>query len=131
MGNAFTILTAPDGLNGTFDSLTAPLGYNWYVKYDANDIQLVVGIPGDYNHDGVVDTADYTVWRDSLGSTTNLAADGNGDGVIDQGDYDFWKNRFGTTHGVGSGATVSEPSTAVLLVAAAVILIGRGRRAAR
>ena len=27
-----------------------------------------VAVPGDYNHDGFVDAADYTVWRDSLGS---------------------------------------------------------------
>jgi arabinogalactan endo-1,4-beta-galactosidase len=29
---------------------------------------------GDYNRDGVVDAADYTVWRDTLGSTTDLRA---------------------------------------------------------
>ena len=37
-------------------------------------------IPGDYNSDGKVDAADYTIWRDNENSTSNLAADGNGDG---------------------------------------------------
>ena len=27
------------------------------------------GVDGDYNGNGVVDAADYTVWRDSLGQT--------------------------------------------------------------
>ncbi|MEQ8848822.1 hypothetical protein, partial [Botrimarina sp.] len=37
-------------------------------------------LPGDYNADGVVDGADYTVWRDTLGSTSDLRADGQPDG---------------------------------------------------
>src|SRR5262249_39970448 len=36
---------------------------------------VIAPLPGDYNGDGIVDAADYTVWTDSLGSTTNLAAD--------------------------------------------------------
>ncbi len=59
------------------------------------------GIPdypvGDYNHDGIANLADYTKWRDTLGSTTDLAADGDGDEVIGPGDYDVWKQRFGNT----------------------------------
>ena len=47
---------------------------------------------GDYNGDDIVDAADYTVWRDSIGSTTNIAADGNGNGVIDNGDFDVWRS---------------------------------------
>jgi hypothetical protein len=42
-------------------------------------------VPGDYNHNGIVDAADYSVWRDSLGRTgSGLAVDGNGDGMIDR-----------------------------------------------
>ncbi len=43
---------------------------------------------GDYNFNGVVDAADYVVWRDTLGqSGVGLAADGNGDSQIDAADY--------------------------------------------
>ncbi|QDU55509.1 rhamnogalacturonan lyase family protein [Aeoliella mucimassa] len=52
-------------------------------------------LPGDYNQDGAVSLADYTVWRDWLGSTTNLAADGDHNGVIDDADYQIWKQNFG------------------------------------
>ena len=46
---------------------------------------------GDYNHNGIVDAADYTVWRDSSATSgSGLAADGNGDGMVTQLDYDIW-----------------------------------------
>jgi glucose/arabinose dehydrogenase len=56
------------------------------------EIYELVALPlGDYNHNGVVDAADYTVWRDSFGqSGTGLAADGDGDLQIGPGDYNVW-----------------------------------------
>ena len=59
---------------------------------------------GDYNSDLVVDAADYTVWRDTLGSTTDLRADGNGDLIINELDYDAWKTKFGNTQAQAPGA---------------------------
>ena len=53
---------------------------------------------GDYNNNGIVDAADYTVWRDTLGQEVinpGDGADGDQSGTIDAGDYDFWKARFG------------------------------------
>ena len=84
-------------------------------------------LSGDFNLNGIVDAADYTVWRDTLGQIgSGLAADGTGpggvpDGVVDQLDYDFWKANFGNHAGSGSGATaaVPEPSTLVMLILAA------------
>jgi len=84
---------------------------------------VLVTSVADYNRNGIVDAADYTVWRDSLGSTTNLAADGNGNGTIDPGDYDVWKMSFGESalgSGVGAAglsganASVPEPASVVL-----------------
>jgi formylglycine-generating enzyme len=88
--------------------------------------------PGDFNGDGVVDAADYTLWRDTLGSTTNLTADGNNNGVVDAGDYDVWKANFGNHSGAGASANaaVPEPSTLVLLIVAAAGWCLRRRRAA-
>ena len=93
--------------------------------------------PGDYNGDGTVNAADYTVWRNTLGQIgTDLAADGNGDNMITQLDYEVWKMHFGEIAGNGftapdaSGrlsAGVPEPST-WWLVAVAVAILGATTR---
>ena len=54
-------------------------------------------LPGDYNGDGVVDSADYIVWRKNVGDTTSLVADGNGDHIVDDADYDIWRQNLGKT----------------------------------
>ncbi len=91
-------------------------------------------LAGDYNDDGVVDAADYTVWRDTLGQTGgNLAADGTGpggtpDGVVDTLDYDFWRANYGQSTGSGAlaGAAVPEPAAWLLSVGSLVMcLYGR------
>jgi hypothetical protein len=86
---------------------------------------------GDYNGNHIVDAADYTVWRDTLGQTVpnGTGADGNANGTIDSGDYDFWKMRFGNlAPGAGGGAgtrsAVPEPSTVLSLLVALVSLCG-------
>jgi hypothetical protein len=53
---------------------------------------------GDFNNDGVVDIADYTVWADNFGQTgSGIAGDANGDGVVDIADYTIWADNFGAT----------------------------------
>ena len=55
---------------------------------------------GDYDRNGIVDTADYIVWRNATGQggvPPFSGADGNGDGMINQNDYDVWKANFGRT----------------------------------
>jgi hypothetical protein len=74
---------------------------------------------GDFNSDGFVNLADYSLWRDSLGSTTLLAADANGNGRIDTLDYTVWKSHFGSRLASGAAAVVGEtvPEPSALLVA--------------
>lgn len=82
----------------------------------------------DYNGNGIVDAADYTVWRDSLGQSVpaGTGADGDRNGTIGQGDYDLWKQRFGSTAAVGAvqGAEVPELNSIALLGALVVGSLG-------
>jgi hypothetical protein len=91
----------------------------------------LVSLAGDYNHDGIVDAADYAVWRGTYGQSVaaGTAADGNNDGFIDQGDYDMWTNNFGHG-GAGAGggaATVPEPGSGLLIIFGGLMLAA-GRR---
>lgn len=86
------------------------LGYTDFYNSQAGGESSLVGgdsgpLVGDYNGDTIVDAADYTVWRDSLGDsvTAGEGADGNGNGVIDTGDYDEWVANYGSTSGGGPG----------------------------
>jgi hypothetical protein len=105
-------------------------------------------VAGDYNEGGGVGPLDYDLWRQTFGSTTNLAADGNLNGIVDTADYVIWRNNLGIAlpPGAGSGSgsglrvggIVPEPATAVLLLTAGfATLSARGprrrseRRAAR
>jgi hypothetical protein len=87
-------------------------------------------LPGDFNADGTVDAADYTIWRDGLGSTY----------TADQ--YDDWKDNFGNTLNSGAGSSASgsaggffgavpEPKTVTLLFFAALLAAPRTIRSSR
>jgi hypothetical protein len=89
------------------------------------------GLPGDFNRDGVVDMADFVVWRKSSGLTGDLAADGNEDNIVDADDYTLWRINFGRSAadaGQGSTTAVPEPvSLTLVLIASAVVLFARRR----
>lgn len=87
------------------------------------------GIAGDYNGNGVVDAADYTVWRDNLGGTSLPNEGGISPGIVDEADYAFWKSRFGASSGSGAinTSTVPEPGNLVLFFLCGAGLLGRRR----
>jgi hypothetical protein len=91
----------------------------------------IAGLPGDYNNDGTVDAADYTLWRDNLGLDSSvLGGNGSGAASVVQADYDLWKSHFGES--VTSRTEVDpvpEPATLLLalLALAAVPLHMRHR----
>lgn len=89
--------------------------------------------PGDYNLNGIVDAADYVVWRKNNNTAITLPNDLT-PGTVTQADYDVWRAHFGQLAGNGSGAfanaALPEPTTAVLLLfAAAGWCLCRGRAA--
>ena len=118
--NAGGIFITDDVLPNPWDTLPS---------YWTTMVNAVAAINADYNSDGIVNTADYTIWRDSFGQTgVSLAADGNGDGVVSDADYTVWKNNFGAISVAGSGAgasataAVPEPGSGILLLVAIGLL---------
>jgi hypothetical protein len=74
-------------------------------------------LPGDFNQDGSVDAADYGLWRNQFGATSDSAADGNGNGTVDAADYVIWRKAFIATAQSASlnrAANVPEPTSALL-----------------
>src|SRR5262249_17295199 len=114
-GDSFDILDW-GSLAGTFSSIQLPalsggLGWDSSQLYTTGVLSITgIGVPGDYNGNGVVDAADYVVWRKGLGAT------------FTQSDYAVWRSHFGQTAGVGAGASlntaVPEPATLVMLILA-------------
>lgn len=103
-GDSFVLATYEQA-GGTFDTLTLPAGFNWKLDYGDSALVLSVAIEGDFNRDGLVDAADYTVWRDGLGT------------LYTQADYTVWKNNFGAG-GAHGGAVAGVPEPAGLAIAA-------------
>jgi hypothetical protein len=95
-------------------------------------LTLTAVLPGDYNENGVVDAADYTVWRNHLGAPAGTLSNDVDGGTISQAQYNTWKANFGSTGTLGSAGSeipaVPEPATAALVVVEGLmVVVGRVR----
>jgi hypothetical protein len=124
--DTFELISAAGDLSGEFDAVMLPdleAGFEWSVIYNPHSVALHLAAPivvllGDFNHDGTVDAADYSVWRDGLDTIYTLA------------DYETWKTHFGEVAGGSAAssplsASVPEPSTAWLVFAATLFVLRR------
>ncbi len=99
-------LTTADGL-GSF-----VVHYGSASTFDPTQIVLTsfsANLPGDYNGDGTVNAADYTVWRNHSRQAFALPNEKPGaatPGFVDAEDYAFWKSHFGSSL-FASGATLN------------------------
>jgi hypothetical protein len=139
VGDTFIILSAAGGRTGTFSAAHLPTaaggtGLIWQVQYNVGNVSLALisKLTGDYNGNGIVDAADYIVWRKSLGQAgPALAADGNGNQQIDTDDYNVWRAQFGQSAGAGAvlGSSgediVPESATWGMLLSGMLMLISR------
>ena len=125
-GDAFAFLAAFGGAGDMFDAFDLPelgAGLAWAISPgDVAIFLAVVSAPlaGDYNDDGHVDAADYTVWRDSLASGNPLPNESASPNVVDDADYAAWKANFGAFRGGGSASNVAVPEPAAI----AMLLVG-------
>ena len=129
LGDVFDILDfgSASGEFDTFDlpGLTAGLAWRTSGLLTTGILEVIsAGVIGDYNGDGIVDAADYTVWRDHFGGNGSLLLnrDPANTGSISESDYDAWKSHFGMSSGGGAGVgttAVPEPSARLVAMIAA------------
>lgn len=124
-GNVFTTL----GTSQTFGNVAPSSSVTMIVRTNLS------GILGDYNLNGVVDAADYIIWRNTQNQDVpaGTGADGSGNGLVDAADYEVWRAHFGNTSGAGvsgnlSTSTVPEPVAGTLLAAAVALAAATTRR---
>jgi hypothetical protein len=90
--------TGIDGLSGDFVDATQIGGSTPFsAATESASIRLILS--GDFNTDGVVNSADYLVWRKTLSEYVEpySGADGDGDGMVDADDLNVWRAHFGET----------------------------------
>ncbi len=94
--------------------------------YDDAQLRLltpdpVAGLDGDFNNDGTVDAADYTVYRDNLGLDSSvLNGNGSGAATVVAADYALWVSSYGNSLSTSTSAAVPEPSSLMLLATMAL-----------
>lgn len=143
LGDSFAIVNGQVGLSTEFATTNLPalpVGLSWQLNPSGTTVSLDVvaaTLAGDFNSNGVVDAADYIVWRKNNSTqasydiwrahfgeanVTSLPGDYNTDGHVDAADYIVWRsdptNHGGTPAGYntwranfgqtsGSGSTYS------------------------
>jgi hypothetical protein len=119
LNSSFDILTATQGITGQFEDVMLPqLPWNldWSLNYSNNAVTLTAFTSGDFNKNGVVDTADYVVWRQNNGSQT---------------EYNAWRNNFGRNvsmaaasfSGSATSTAVPEPASQILLALSVMLTL--------
>lgn len=94
-----------------------------------------VDLPGDFNNDGEVDSADLAHWKTAFGTTAGADADGDLDS--DGQDFLAWQRNFGLSWedfvapNIPTAAAVPEPSAVAILTMAALALAPLRRRLRR
>jgi autotransporter-associated beta strand protein len=115
---------------GTYGSSSSAATFKDDEYFTGSGVLTVLpsGVPGDYNGNGVVDAADYVLWRNGGPLQNEVVSSG----TVDAADYDAWRARFGNTSGSGSalvhGSNVPEPLAASLLAIAALCSVAVGRQ---
>jgi hypothetical protein len=81
---------------------------------------------GDYNADGAINAADYTVWRDSRDVFYRLTGDGDADGDVDGADFNVWRDAY-TGAASSDAMSVPEPCSVLLTLFAGCSALLRPR----
>ena len=115
------VIFAPPGQNEPSYN-AGPSGERGIPPKEGDLAELVIRVSdilvGDYNGNGAVDAADYTVWRNRLGTMQPLINRSSANnGAISMADYDAWKANYGRVlSNVAAAESVPEPETGTLVL---------------
>jgi pectate lyase len=134
-GATFDVLDWTGSSSNAFDMLALPdlggaLAWDTSLLASQGVLSVIASAPilaGDYNNDGKVDAADYTVWRDALHSGAALQNETASLGIVDADDYDAWKANFGVMAELGGGAVGAVPEPGSLVLAAVALALAATR----
>jgi autotransporter-associated beta strand protein len=110
--------------NGTYGSSQSN-AVNKFDEYFSGTGILTVGpaiLAGDYDNNGIVDAADFVIWRKNVGQPSQTLPNDTTGVIIGDAQYNLWRSNFGSTTAVpGSGSALSgnavpEPSSICLLM---------------
>ncbi len=106
------------------DVVNSGTGQPFYKRLPALSLEISPMLAGDYNNDGMVNIADYVVWRDNLGSTTAKLPNDPTPNLVSSSDYDIWRDAF---HASNAGlASLTVPESTAAQIAAGLALAGFG-----
>lgn len=99
------------------DTTTEALNQTGTAIFDNYVVSEVAQLPGDYNDDGIVDIADYTVWRNHRGAAAGALPNDVDGGIIAAAQYATWKTgfQFAPSDQPLAAAAIPEPSSMTMV----------------
>jgi len=98
-------------------------------EWAEGNLSCLFAVTGDYNDNGQVANDDFAAWQSAFGTTASHTADGNCDGIVDAADFTLWRDHVTTLGGMAPiVGSVPEP-TAWWGIWLAGALVGRPRYA--
>jgi hypothetical protein len=123
LDQVFTILTYGSTLDVDFDQLMLPPGFQWELSVNTSakslDLQVIgIGdIPGDFDHNGMVNATDLAIWEAGYGQPGGYTGD----------DFLAWQRSVGTG-GLAASTRVPEPGTMLLTVLSLILCAAASRQ---
>lgn len=107
-----------------------PVGEVFFSTSDIMVSPATTVLAGDYNNNGAVDAADYTMWRNNQGAAAGTLPNDVDGGVIGSAQYARWRANFGTRRATSSSEAqaVPEPYMCDLVAIGIAAFVSPARR---
>lgn len=126
-GQSFSILTAGSAVTGAFGEVNTS-GPAMVARNVEGGVVLEVlsALAGDFNNDGAVNGADYSLWASNLGGPAAVLMNAGDAETVDAALYTVWRDNEGATLPAAANA-VPEPTAALLTLCGLAGLVRKRR----